>query len=148
MSLDLLIPFGILLIMVIYLIYSRNSFEKDITSLYEKKFDEWKKHSTIEVEKTSHKELVGLVYKTDYKVSIELLDENVQSALTRGKFEVSNLGRVKSLNRCINSISGYHKSKIIKERILKLITQKPGYYNVGLDGKKSTFCRHVRKTRN
>ena len=91
MSLDLLIPFGILLIMVIYLIYSRNSFEKDITSLYEKKLDEWKKHSTIEVEKTSHKELVGLVYKTDYKVSIELLDENVQSALTRGKFEVSNI---------------------------------------------------------
>ena len=91
MSLDLLIPFGILLIMVIYLIYSRNSFEKDITSLYEKKFDEWKKHSTIEKEKTSHKELVGLVYKTDYKVSIELLDENVQSALTRGKFEVSNI---------------------------------------------------------
>ena len=91
MSLDLLIPFGILLIMVIYLIYSRNSFEKDITSLYEKKFDEWKKHSTIEEEKTSHKELVGLVYKTDYKVSIELLDENVQSALTRGKFEVSNI---------------------------------------------------------
>ena len=91
MSLDLLIPFGILLIMVIYLIYSRNSFEKDISSLYEEKFDEWKKHSTIEEEKTSHKELVGLVYKTDYKVSIELLDENVQSALTRGKFEVSNI---------------------------------------------------------
>ena len=55
MSLDLLIPFGILLIMVIYLIYSRNSFEKDIGSLYEKKFDELKKHSTIELEKTSHK---------------------------------------------------------------------------------------------
>ena len=91
MSLDLLIPFRILLSLVIYFIYTRNNFEKDITNLYEKKFDEWKKHSTIEVEKTSHKELVGLVYKTDYKVSIELLDENVQSALTRGKFEVSNI---------------------------------------------------------
>ena len=91
MGLDLLIPFGILLILVVYLIFTRNNFEKDITKLYEKKFDEWKKHSTIEEEKTSHKELVGLVYKTDYKVSIELLDENVQSALTRGKFEVSNI---------------------------------------------------------
>jgi hypothetical protein len=90
-SLDLLIPFGILLIMVIYLIYSRNSFEKEITSLYEKKFDEWKKHSTIKTEKTSHKELVGLVFKNDYKVTIELLDENVESALKRGKFEVSNI---------------------------------------------------------
>ena len=55
MSLDLLIPFGILLIMVIYLIYSRNSFEKDITSLYEKKFEEWKKHNTNEAEKKSKK---------------------------------------------------------------------------------------------
>ena len=91
MSLDLLIPFGILLIMVVYLIYSRNSFEKDITALYEKKFDEWKKHSTIEKEKTSHKELVGLVFKNGYKITIELLDEKAQSALERGKFEVSNI---------------------------------------------------------
>lgn len=91
MSLDLLIPFGILLIMVIYLIYSRNNFEKDITKLYEEKFDEWKKHSTIEKEKTSHKELVGLVFKTDYKVNIELFDETVEPTLKRGKFEVSNV---------------------------------------------------------
>ncbi|MFA6742164.1 MAG: hypothetical protein WCR78_11825 [Arcobacteraceae bacterium] len=91
MSLDLLIPFGILLIMVIYLIYSRNNFEKDITKLYEEKFDEWKKHSTIEKEKTSHKELVGLVFKTDYKVNIELFDETVEPTLKRGKFEVSNI---------------------------------------------------------
>jgi hypothetical protein len=90
-GLDLLIPFAILLIMVIYLIYSRNNFEKDITKLYEEKFDEWKKHSTIEKEKTSHKELVGLVYKTDYKVNIELFDANVESTLKRGKFEVSNI---------------------------------------------------------
>jgi hypothetical protein len=90
-GLDLLIPFGILLVLVIYLIYSRNNFEKDITQLYEKKFDEWKKHSTIEKEKTSCKELVGLVFKTDYKVTIELLDENIESTLKRGKFEVSNL---------------------------------------------------------
>ncbi|MBY0540350.1 MAG: hypothetical protein K2P52_02925 [Campylobacterales bacterium] len=91
MSLDLLIPFGILLIMVIYLIYSRNTFEKDITKVYEEKFDEWKKHSTIEKEKTSHKELVGLVFKTDYKVNIELFDETVEPTLKRGKFEVSNV---------------------------------------------------------
>ena len=91
MSLDLLIPFGILLIMVVYLIYSRNNFEKDIVSLYEEKLDEWKKHSTIEKEKTSHKELVGLVFKTDYKINIELLDKNVESQLKRGKFEVSNI---------------------------------------------------------
>ena len=91
MSIDLLFPFGILLILVVYLIFTRNNFEKDITKLYEEKFEEWKKHSTIEEEKTSHKELVGLVYKTDYKINIELFDSNVESALRRGKFEVSNI---------------------------------------------------------
>lgn len=91
MGLDLLIPFGILIILVIYLIYSRSSFEKDITKLYEEKFDEWKKHSTIKQEKTSHKNLVGLVYKTDYKITIELLDETASAQLARGKFEVSNI---------------------------------------------------------
>ena len=91
MALDLLIPFGILLVLVVYLIYSRNIFEKDITKLYEEKFEEWKKHSTIEEEKTSHKELVGLVFKTNYKINIELLDKNIESQLKRGKFEVSNI---------------------------------------------------------
>ena len=91
MALDLLIPFGILLILVVYLIYSRNNFEKDIVSLYEEKFEEWKKHSIKKKEKTSQKELVGLVFKTDYKVNIELLDESVESILSRGKFEITNL---------------------------------------------------------
>ena len=91
MALDLLIPFGILLILVVYLIFTRNNFEKDIVSLYEEKFEEWKKHSTQEKEKTSQKELVGLVFKTDYKVNIELLDESVESILSRGKFEITNL---------------------------------------------------------
>ena len=91
MALDLLIPFGILLILVIYLIFTRNNFEKDIVSLYEEKFKKKKKHSIKEKEKTSQKELVGLVFKTDYKVNIELLDESVESILSRGKFEITNL---------------------------------------------------------
>ena len=40
MGLDLLIPFGILLVLVIYLIYTRSKFEKDVVQLYEKKFEE------------------------------------------------------------------------------------------------------------
>ena len=91
MALDLLIPFGILLILVVYLIFTRNNFEKNIVNLYEEKFEEWKKHFIQEKEKTSQKELVGLVFKTDYKVNIELLDESVESILSRGKFEITNL---------------------------------------------------------
>lgn len=51
MSLDLLIPFGILLILVIYLIYTRTKFEKNIVTLYEDKFDNWKKNSFVNIEK-------------------------------------------------------------------------------------------------
>ena len=86
----MLIPFGILLTLVIYLIYTRNSFEKSMLSLYENKFEEWKKHTTIE-EKEPSKELAGLVFKKGYKVEIELLNEDVRLNLERGKFEIKNL---------------------------------------------------------
>ena len=91
MSLDLLIPFGILLALVIYLIFTRSKFEKDIVQLYEAKFDEWKEHSAPVQEQTTCKNLVGLVYKTGYKLSIELLDEKVKPTLEKGKFDISNL---------------------------------------------------------
>ena len=60
-----------------------------------------------------------------------------------GKYEISNLGRVKSLTRAVTPTSPYQKSKTIKERILKLITQNPGYYNVSLEGKKYLVHRLV-----
>lgn len=91
MSLDLLIPFGILLTLVIYLIYTRTKFEKEVVEIYEKKFDEWKNNSTIKEEKVSCKVLVGLVFKTDYKVHVELLDESVEPTLKKGKFGIKNL---------------------------------------------------------
>jgi hypothetical protein len=87
---DMLIPFGILLALVIYLIYTRNSFEKNITKLYEEKFEEWKKHTSILDEKEPGKELMGFVFKKGYKVEIELLNEDVKSNLERGKFEIKN----------------------------------------------------------
>lgn len=89
MSLDLLAPFLILIILVVYLIYTRNSHEKELVSLYEKKFEEWKENSTVTTsEKTSCKELVGLVYKQDYKIEIELLDDSAQRLLENGKFKI------------------------------------------------------------
>ena len=91
MNYDMLIPFAILLTLVIYLIYTRNSFEKNMVSLYESKFEEWKKHINIAEDKEVTKELAGLVFKKGYKVEIELLNEDVKSSLERGKFEIKNL---------------------------------------------------------
>lgn len=90
MSLDLLLPFGILIALVVYLIYSRNKFESSIVELYEKKFDEWKDsaEATEKEEKRVCKELVGLVYKEEYNITIEVLDDRVSERLQRGKFSV------------------------------------------------------------
>lgn len=91
MGLDLLIPFGILLVLVVYLIYTRSKFEKNIVNLYEKKFEEWKKNSDSSVkEKKVCKELVGLVYKEEYNINIELLNDSVKSQIERGKFSIKD----------------------------------------------------------
>jgi len=90
-GLDLLIPFGILLALVVYLIYTRGKFEKDIVELYEKKYEEWKATAEPLEKQEVCKELVGLVYKEGYKLNIELLNENVKDNLEKGKFNIKNL---------------------------------------------------------
>lgn len=92
MSIDLLIPFGILLALVLYLIYNRNKFEKDIVKIYENKFEEWKIHSKTDEIIENKKELVALVFKKDYKLSIEYFDENIEENLKRAKFEIYKYG--------------------------------------------------------
>lgn len=92
MTLDLLIPFGILLILVIYLIYSRVKFEKNIVKLYEDKLEEWKKYSKSDEKIETKKELVALVFKKDYKISIEYFDEKIEDILKRAKFEIYKYG--------------------------------------------------------
>ncbi|RXJ84829.1 hypothetical protein [Arcobacter sp. CECT 8985] len=88
MELDLLIPFLILIILVIYLIYTRTKFEKEILNSYEHKFEEWKKYNKSDNQIKEHKELVGLVFKKGYKVEIELLNESSKAQLEKGKFSI------------------------------------------------------------
>lgn len=88
MSLDLLIPFGILLVLVVFLIATRTKFEKQLIKDYEAKFENWKVHAKPqekEVQKTK-KELVGLVFKKDGKIDIELFDELTNDRIQKGKF--------------------------------------------------------------
>lgn len=78
MSLDLLIPFGILLALVVYLIYSRTIYEKEVVSVYEDKFEQWKEHTDLRKPEVPAKELIGLLYRTKHKYEIEVLkDENI-----------------------------------------------------------------------
>ncbi len=90
MALDLLIPFLILIILVVYLIYTRNSFERKILTIYENKFENWKKHNSGNEKVKEHKELVGLVFKEGNKVEVELLNEKVTKYLQNGKFSIKD----------------------------------------------------------
>lgn len=92
MSIDVIIPFLILLILVIYLIYTRSKFEKEMLFLYEKKFEDWKKHQIITSNENETKELVGLVFRKNHKIIIELIDEDVKDKLQRSKFEIKRIG--------------------------------------------------------
>lgn len=89
MPLDLLIPFAILFILVVYLIYTRQKFEKNVVDIYEKKFEEWKDNSdTSNKQSLETKELIGLVYKKGYKVHIEFLDEQYYDKINKEKIEI------------------------------------------------------------
>nr|WP_306457816.1 hypothetical protein [Aliarcobacter cibarius] len=81
------------MILVVYLIYSRTKFEKSIVKLYEEKFEDWKKHTPISTETVVHKELVGLVFKEDYKLTVELFDKSVEDRLKRTKFDTKFIGK-------------------------------------------------------
>ena len=90
MSIDLMIPIAILIFMVLYFLITRARYEKEVVSIYEEKFEEWKKHSSSNenVEQKECKELVGLIFKTGYNIDIELLDENLKDRISRGKFNI------------------------------------------------------------
>ncbi|QKF80836.1 hypothetical protein CRV08_09080 [Halarcobacter ebronensis] len=90
MAIDLLIPFIILIVLVVYLIYTRNKFEKNILDMYDKKFEEWKTNSTSNRVEKPCKELVGLIYKDGYNINIELLDGSVSSSIQQGKFKIKD----------------------------------------------------------
>jgi len=90
--LDLMVPFGVLFALVIYFMFTRQKFEKNIVDIYEEKFEEWKKHNPSDesIEKKECKELVGLVFKTGYTVDIELFDEKAKDRISRGKFNIKD----------------------------------------------------------
>lgn len=92
MSYDLIIPFLILILIVIYLIYTRTKFENQMISLYESKFEEWKKHTQTTNEKKICKELVGLIYKEEHKLSCEIFNKDIEDRLNRAKFDIKYIG--------------------------------------------------------
>jgi len=84
---DMIIPFIMLLIITIALFLERKHHEDKIVDIYEEKFENWKKHSSHSEQKQP-KELVGLVFLEDYKLTIEVLDKRAIDPLQRKKYNI------------------------------------------------------------
>ena len=85
---NMIIPFIMLLIITIALFLERRGHENKMADIYEEKFEEWKKFSTIEKEEKKCKELVGLVFLEDSKLDIQVLDKKIIDRLERKKFTI------------------------------------------------------------
>ena len=85
---DMLIPFIMLLIITIALILEQKFQEDRIIEIYKEKLENWKKHATVDTKQQNYKELVGLVFKEDDQLNIELLNEEVRDRLDRKHFKV------------------------------------------------------------
>lgn len=84
----MMIPFIMLLIITVALLLERKYHEEKIVDIYEKKYEEWKKHSSGNETKPKTKELVALVFLEDEKLKIELFDNKIQDRLERKKYEI------------------------------------------------------------
>jgi len=82
------IPFIMLLILTVALVLERKYQEDKIVDIYEDKFEEWKKHTHTEKEEKDCKELVGLVFLENSKLTIEVLDKKVIDRLERKKYNI------------------------------------------------------------
>lgn len=88
MELDLLLPVGILIAIVVYLIYSRSQFEKKMLELYEHKYEQWKEHHPTSIKKEQSKRFIGLIFKENGKLFIELHEKSQKRNLEQGKFDI------------------------------------------------------------
>jgi hypothetical protein len=91
------IPFVMLLIITIALVLERKFQEDKINEIYEEKFNNWKKHTKLSKDVISHKELVGLVYLQDYKLSIDILSEKAIDPLERKSYTINKKDIMRSI---------------------------------------------------
>lgn len=85
---DMMIPFIMLLIVTIALVLERKHQEDKLVEIYDDKFEEWKKHSSVEKQEKHCKELVGLVFLEDSKLDIQVLDKKIIDRLERKKYNI------------------------------------------------------------
>jgi len=84
----MMIPFIMLLIITIALILERKHHEDKIVDIYEEKFQQWKEHSSPNKEQKPCKELAGLIFLEDNKLTIEVINEKIVDKIERKKYNI------------------------------------------------------------
>ncbi|VAY88013.1 hypothetical protein MNB_ARC-1_1280 [hydrothermal vent metagenome] len=83
---SMIIPFIMLLIITVVLILERTYNEKKIVDIYEDKFLQWKKHATLNNKEKNCKQLVGLVFLENEKLTIDVLDKKAEDRLQKKQY--------------------------------------------------------------
>lgn len=85
----LVVPFVSLLLLCVYLIYSRNKFEDNVVEIYEEKLENWK---NCEQEKTTPQQqtqkVVALVWQNGDNFVAEFFDENAKEIAKAKNIEI------------------------------------------------------------
>lgn len=72
----LIVPFFVVVMLCIYLIYTRNRFENEVYCVYDAKFEEWKQSSNnITKETTPVEKVCGIIYEHEDVYILEFFDE-------------------------------------------------------------------------
>jgi hypothetical protein len=87
---DLTIPFIILLLIVIFLLINRSRFESDVKKQFEEELEKYKNLETKQSIQPKSKDLKGLVFETEGKVTVEVFDDTTKSKIERSKFELKD----------------------------------------------------------
>ena len=85
---SMIVPFLLLLILCVYLIYTRNAHEQELYESYDQKFEEWKKNSQSSVVTTKQPRFVGVIFEDDQKVVFEIFEKNAKEKIENQNFEI------------------------------------------------------------
>lgn len=84
----MIVPFVLLLIICAYLVYGRSKRENEIFEEYDKKFEEWKKYSDLNMTTKKEPKFGGVIFEDDDKVIFEVFNQNTKTKIENKNFEI------------------------------------------------------------
>lgn len=85
---SMIVPFLLLLILCVYLIYTRSAHEQEVYESYDRKFEEWKKNSQNNIVSAKQPKFVGIIFEDEEKVVFEVFDKSSKEKIENQNFEI------------------------------------------------------------